>query len=70
MSNFEEVICPFCKEADFDLTGLETHLENRWCDVFGTLSRPIKEDIPTIAEMHKLLTPNAGIKACREAASP
>jgi|JI9StandDraft_1071089.scaffolds.fasta_scaffold19266_2 hypothetical protein len=59
MSNFEEVICPFCKEADFDLMGLEIHLENHWCEVFGTLHRPRKEDIPSPAEMRELLTPNA-----------
>lgn len=25
--------CPFCKENDFDLNGLKTHLI-RWCEAF------------------------------------
>lgn len=62
MADFTEIICPFCKEADFDLIGLERHLENHWCEVFGTLDRPKKEDIPTLAEMRELLTPNGEVQ--------
>lgn len=27
--------CPFCKEQDFDLIGLKSHLVYGWCDVFS-----------------------------------
>lgn len=43
MSEWEEVICPFCKEADFDLIGLEIHLMNNWCDIYGTLRAAAKQ---------------------------
>ena len=34
--SYTEVLsCPFCKEHDFDLIGLQMHLQNGWCDVFG-----------------------------------
>jgi hypothetical protein len=30
----QSAICPFCKEADFDLIGLRMHLNNNWCPKF------------------------------------
>lgn len=44
----EEVVCPFCKEADFDLIGLEIHLERGWCEVFGTLRKPKQDETLTL----------------------
>ena len=32
------ISCPFCGEDDFDLLGLQWHLERRWCVVYGTLT--------------------------------
>ncbi len=29
------ISCPFCKEDDFDLIGLKTHLLNGRCEVFN-----------------------------------
>ena len=29
-----ETVCPFCKEDDFDLIGLRTHIVNSWCPAF------------------------------------
>ena len=29
------VICPFCKETDFDLVGLKSHLLHGDCDIFN-----------------------------------
>ncbi len=31
----EYLICPFCKEDDFDLVGLKTHLWCNHCDIFN-----------------------------------
>jgi len=31
----EYVICPFCKESDFDLIGLKTHLEHGDCEIYN-----------------------------------
>lgn len=52
-----EVKCPFCGQADFDLIGLEMHLENYYCDVFGTVggSIPDAEHTPTIEEIQRFL---------------
>ena len=30
-----DIICPFCKQEDFDLEGLKMHLEMGWCEVFN-----------------------------------
>ena len=35
IQNFEEVICPFCIEGDFDLVGLKIHFIRGYCDVFN-----------------------------------
>lgn len=32
--------CPFCGEDDFDLLGLQFHLQRGWCEVYGTLTIP------------------------------
>lgn len=40
MSDWENVTCPFCKEKDFDLYGLQSHLERMWCDVYGKVEDP------------------------------
>jgi hypothetical protein len=37
MADFEEFRCPFCKQDDFDLWGLQYHLQN-YCDVFGRVN--------------------------------
>lgn len=34
-----DVICPFCKEKDFDLFGLKIHFLNGWCEVFERTTR-------------------------------
>ncbi len=31
----ESLCCPFCKEDDFDLVGLKSHLLNGRCEVFN-----------------------------------
>lgn len=31
----EDIICPFCKWADFDLIGLKMHILRGHCDVFN-----------------------------------
>jgi len=45
-----DVICPFCGEKDFDLLGLEMHLERNWCSVFGNVKNEKKctEERPCI----------------------
>lgn len=30
----DTVVCPFCKEDDFDLIGLKMHLVNGWCEKY------------------------------------
>ena len=30
----DTVVCPFCKEDDFDLIGLKMHLGNGWCEKY------------------------------------
>lgn len=32
--------CPFCGDDDFDLIGLQYHLQRGWCEVYGTLQNP------------------------------
>ena len=34
MSNFVELVCPFCGEREFDDIGLKMHLLNGWCEPF------------------------------------
>jgi hypothetical protein len=34
----ENIICPFCKEADFDLVGLKSHLEHGDCETYNIIS--------------------------------
>ena len=34
----EYVVCPFCKEKDFDLQGLKSHLEHGDCETYNTLN--------------------------------
>jgi hypothetical protein len=36
-SCIESIACPFCKEADFDLLGLKSHLLNGDCEGFNKL---------------------------------
>lgn len=31
----EDIICPFCKEGDFDLVGLKSHLSNGDCEIYN-----------------------------------
>ena len=31
----EYIICPFCKETDFDLIGLKSHLLHGDCEIFN-----------------------------------
>lgn len=38
MSKEETISCPFCKESDFDLVGLKSHLVNGDCEVFNNIS--------------------------------
>jgi len=33
--SYEEVTCPFCKENDFDLIGLKSHINHGDCSVFN-----------------------------------
>ena len=30
-----DIICPFCKEGDFDLAGLKNHYLRGWCDIWN-----------------------------------
>ena len=32
------VICPFCKEGNFDLAGLKNHLEHGDCEVYNNIA--------------------------------
>jgi hypothetical protein len=34
---YEQAICPFCKEEDFDLVGLKHHFDMGYCDKFKTI---------------------------------
>ena len=36
-STDDNITCPFCKETDFDLIGLKSHLLNGDCDVFNNI---------------------------------
>jgi len=29
-----DIVCPFCKDSDFDFIGLKAHLERGGCDIF------------------------------------
>ena len=31
------LVCPWCKEADFDDIGLKLHIINGWCPVFENI---------------------------------
>lgn len=33
----DNIICPFCNEADFDLIGLKNHLVKGHCDTFNEI---------------------------------
>jgi len=35
VSENEYVICPFCKEEEFDLAGLKYHFNSLHCEVFN-----------------------------------
>ena len=35
-----DVICPFCREGNFDLYGLQLHLLRGWCEIFPKLTDP------------------------------
>ena len=36
MSDHDDYIsCPFCKEKDFDLSGLKLHFEKGYCDIYN-----------------------------------
>lgn len=35
--NNEYISCPFCKENDYDLIGLKSHLLNEDCKIFNDL---------------------------------
>ena len=39
MSEFKEYTCPFCEEGEFDLFGLQFHLERRECKWFGYIDK-------------------------------
>lgn len=45
----QEVSCPWCHEADFDLIGLKGHLLNGHCEAFDCCERP-KTTLEYIAE--------------------
>jgi len=36
LGSTEAVECPFCKEPDFDLAGLKTHITLGWCEVWNS----------------------------------
>jgi hypothetical protein len=36
VSGCTTIVCPFCKENDFDLGGLKTHLEHGDCQPYNT----------------------------------
>lgn len=38
VKNTEYIICPFCKEGDFDLVGLKMHIERGWCEEYEGLA--------------------------------
>lgn len=46
---FEYIQCPFCHEADFDLTGLKNHFERGWCDAYNTTPSG-DEDLEKVAK--------------------
>ena len=32
-----DLVCPFCKEGEFDVIGLKAHLLNGWCEKFNNV---------------------------------
>ena len=65
----EYLVCPFCKEDDFDLIGLKTHLWCNHCEVFNKT----EVDTTTMADLLHLkkeenMKSNIGIaRVCHEA---
>ena len=37
-SKIEYLVCPFCKELDFDMEGLKSHLEHGDCEIYNSLN--------------------------------
>ena len=44
---YEEVVCPFCEEGEFDRIGLKLHLKMGWCEEFN--ETPLSDPPPRIA---------------------
>jgi hypothetical protein len=40
-----DIVCPFCKETDFDFPGLKTHLQ-QFCEVYENLN-----EVQTLSEI-------------------
>jgi len=36
-NNPDDIICPFCKEENFDLIGLKSYLSNGDCETYNNL---------------------------------
>jgi hypothetical protein len=36
-SDTSDKVCPFCKEGDFDLVGLKSHISNGDCEAYNKL---------------------------------
>jgi hypothetical protein len=36
------LICPFCRDTDFDDTGLKVHLTEGYCEVFNAVTGPAR----------------------------
>ena len=43
MDESNSVVCPFCKDTDFDLVGLKWHLESGMCDEFYSTPYPFDD---------------------------
>jgi hypothetical protein len=56
------VVCPFCKEGDFDLIGLKSHFMRGWCEVFNATIRPEEErfDKSDLQRLHSTGRTKAG----------
>lgn len=36
----EYMVCPFCKDTDFDMVGLKIHLLSGYCEIFDLVETP------------------------------
>lgn len=48
MVDYVPLICPFCREEDFDGIGLKRHLLSGWCEKFDEV--PLHDPKPAVRE--------------------